>query len=280
MTTEITTPVCRLVTGHPMVSHPVIDKITKQQKVNKDGSLAINFYIGVAIQKGQETDWKATEWGQKIYAEGVNSWPNGEYNSPQFAWKIDDGDSLIPNKVGKRPCDREGWPGHWVIHISNGFPFGVYNRGQYLAHQQIDRKEAIKAGDYVRVVFDVKSNNPSETPGLYLNPSLFELYQAGVEIVSANAPDANEKFGDVAATMPSNAQIDPNVQGGTAPQANGPTPPPQQQTAAPGPGNAAPPPEPAILQPKMYNLNGQTFSEAQLKQSGWKDEQIANLPVV
>lgn len=277
MTTEIITPVGRLVTGHPLVSHPVIDDDTKKQKVNKDGSLAINFYIGIAIQKGAETDWKQTEWGQKIYAEGVASWPNGEYNSPQFAWKIDDGDSMIPNKVGKRPCDREGWPGHWVLHISNGFPFGVYNRGQYLPHQQISRKEAVKAGDYVRVVFDAKTNFPSKTPGLYLNPSLFELYQAGVEIVSANTPDANEKFGNVEGMLPSNAQIDPNVQQPPA-QVNSPTPP--AQASGPTPPGQTPRPNPAILQPQLHLVEGNTYTADQLRSFGWTDEQILATPLV
>jgi len=274
MTTQITTQVGRLVGGHPMIGHPVIDEVTKQPKMQKDGvTPLISFYVGIAIAKGTETDWKQTEWGQKIVAEGQAGWPNGEYNSPTFAWKVTDGDSAIPNKKGHKPCDKEGYPGHWIINASNGFPIKTYNRGQYEAHQVIQRKEAIKRGDYIRLGFDVVANNPAVSPGVYINPFMVELYQAGIEILGAER-DANEVFGQDAGALPPGAMIDTNVQ--------------QPQVPAPG-ATGLPQPTPGVQQPAPEILtpppaanrlyNGQVVSEDQLRTSGWNDQQIATLPV-
>jgi len=41
--------------------------------------------------------------------------------SPAFSWKVTDGDSPLPNKKGKRPCDQTGYAGHWVIWFSQGW---------------------------------------------------------------------------------------------------------------------------------------------------------------
>src|SRR5258708_39056580 len=64
-------------------------------------------YIAVAIPKQGEAHWATTEWGAKVWAVGHTAFP-GIAQSPQFAWKIEDGDSTIPNTKGKRPCDRTG----------------------------------------------------------------------------------------------------------------------------------------------------------------------------
>ena len=277
MTVQITTPVGRLVSGHPMVANPVTDK-KGVQKMQKDGiTPQIDFYVGLAIQKGAETDWKQTEWGQLIQQEAIASWPNGEHMQPTFAWKIIDGDSPIPNKKGKIPNQREGWPGHWIINASNGFPISCFPRGKYNPlHDQLANKAEIKRGDYARLVIDVKGNNPSESPGVYINPSLFELYQPGVEIISENAPDAAAAFGAVQGVLPQGAQIDTNVPtpGQVVPATDFVTPP------LPGQGAATPPPPPPA--PTDYNVSvqGVTYSAAALKAQGWTEDQINANPRV
>ena len=292
---EITTPVGRLVGGHPMVQHQVIDENTKQPKLDSSGQPQMQTYIGLAIPKGQETDWKQTPWGQAIYQEAVNSWPNGEYQMPTFAWKVVDGDSAVPNRRGNKPCDREGYPGHWIINASSFFTIKCYNRGQYEPHQAIQRKEAIKPGDYCRMVINVKGNNPSQSPGVYVNPDLFELYQAGQEIVLSTGPSAAETFGATEAALPAGAIVDTNVQqlqsdlppaNSGAPMPNVQTPPPvqQQQQAMPGQGAQTPPPpvqpHPEILNgPVSRNLNGQVYTEDALRGAGYTDEQINALPL-
>ena len=95
---EILTPVGRIVGGHPMTQHEVMDQVTNQPRLMANGNKLMQSYVGLAIAKGQETHWNQTEWGQKIYQQAVTDWPNGEHGSPTFAWKITDGDSQIPNK--------------------------------------------------------------------------------------------------------------------------------------------------------------------------------------
>ena len=150
---ELTTPVGRLVGGHPMVGHAVKDDLTKLPKMQADGvTPQVQYYCGLAIAKGAETHWNQTEWGAKIWAEAVAAWPNGEYNHPAFSGKITDGDSQVPNKKMRTPASREGYPGHWVINAANGYPIKSYHRGMYDPTQVIQQKEAIKTGDYCRVV--------------------------------------------------------------------------------------------------------------------------------
>jgi hypothetical protein len=208
---EVLTPVGRMVSGHPLEMYPVTDDKTNQPKLDSVGNPRTSTSIGIAIPKGQEKHWNETAWGAQIWNEGVQSWPNGEWRSPVFAWKVIDGDSNIPNKRGHKPCDREGYPGHWVIMASTELSVKCYHAGRYEPHQAIQRKEEIKRGDYIRLFLSVKGNNPSQSPGVYINPTLFELTRAGIEIISANAPDAAASFGSVAAQLPPGAMIDPNA---------------------------------------------------------------------
>ena len=281
MAIEITTPVGRLVSGHPMISHPVLDDKTKQPKMMSDGTTPlVSFYAAIAIAKGTEQHWNQTVWGQQLYNEALAAFPNGEHGMAAFSWKIDDGDSQVPNKKMKKPCDREGWPGHWVLHLSNGFPVNCYHRGRYDPSQQMQRKEEIKLGDYVRFVVNVKGNGavPPNTPGIYLNPSMCELYQAGILIVSENAPDPTSTFGADAGQLPAGAMVDTNM----ASPPGGMAPPPGQQ---PGTAASAPPPPvmPAtdfVTPPADFSVNvdGQIHLASALKAANWTEEQINARP--
>ena len=195
----------RVVCGHPLRRNlvtkedpetkrqiPVMDLVTGLQKTES--------YLAVAIPKNGSTDWRQTPWGAQIAAKALADWPNGEHGSALFAWKITDGDSVVPNRVGKKPCDREGWPGHWVMHLSTQFAIQCYNVGNYDPLQQITDENAIKTGDYCRVSVGVRGNNPSQSPGVYINPRLFELARAGEPIISESGPSAATVFGGAGAT--------------------------------------------------------------------------------
>jgi hypothetical protein len=283
---EIVTPVGRLVSGHPMEQHPVTDD-QGQQKVGADGQPRTESYLALAIPKGAEGHWAQTQWGAIVWQAGVEGWPNGEYNAPTFAWKITDGDSTVPNKRGKRPVDREGWPGHWVVHMSTGLPIKCFHAGRYDPAQQIQDKNAIKRGDYIRVCLNVRANNPSPSPGVYLNPVMVELNRAGVEI-QGDGPDPAAAFGQTPAELPANAELDPNANAGAQPAQPAPAPAPApapgpQPTPEPnhdfvanaGQPGAAPAPEPAPApqpaQPQMTaKANGIPYQDFIAK--GWTDE--------
>lgn len=264
--TEILTPVARLVGGHPMVNSPLTDPKTNLPRLGADGQPMHQYYIGVAIPKGSEAHWRETAWGQVIQQTAAAGWPNGEFNAPTFAWKITDGDSQIPNKKGKKPAEREGYPGHWVLNCSTTWPIGCFHAGKYEPTQQIQNKDEIKPGDYCRVLIDVKDNSPSQSPGVYLNPSLFELSRAGQLIVLGDAPDAGAVFGGGA---PQNVG-QPATQGATP--AAGVQPAHDFLTGAPTPMPTAPAP-----MPKTYIVQGTAYTADQLKQAGWTDAQIATL---
>jgi hypothetical protein len=289
MAIEITTPVGRLVGGHPMNSNAVVDDRTGQPKLQADGvTPRTEVYLGVAIPKAGEAHWNQTEWGQKIHQQAVADWPNGEYNAPAFAWKIVDGDSQVPNKRGRKPCEREGYPGHWILNLATGLPVKCYHAGRYDPTQQIQNKNEIKPGDYCRVLVTCRGNNPSQSPGVYLNPSLFELTRAGVEIVLDTGPSASDAFGGSAPQLPPGAQIDAAVQAPAAApaipqQATPAAAPPVQQAVAPAPDFLNPPgaapAAPAAPEPVRYLVNGQAYTEAQLLAApGWTAEHIAALP--
>lgn len=266
-TNEIKTPVGRLVGGHPMDQRPNTDDKTGAAKMQKDGvTPSTSAYVGLALPKGTETDWKQTPWGQQIYQAGTMGWPNGEHGAPTFAWKVTDGDSPVPNKKGKVPNQREGWPGNWILHCSTGIPIKCYHAGRYDPTQQIQNRAEIKPGDYCRLVLNARGNAPSESPGVYLNPTLFELSRPGVEIQLDNGPSAADAFGDSAPVLPANAQVDPNVGA-------------QAQAAAPAPPADAVAPAPDFLNApvKTYNVGGKEYTEAQLLASKWTPAQIAAL---
>ena len=282
---EILSPIGRLVGGHPMDPRVVTDDKTNQPKMQQDGvTPRTEAYVGLAVAKAGETHWNQTEWGQKIHAAAVRDWPNGEHGAATFAWKVTDGDSQVPNKKGKKPCDREGYPGHWIINCSTGIAIKCYHVGRYDATQQIQNKNEIKPGDYARVLINCRGNNPSQSPGVYLNPALFELARAGIAIQLDSGPDAGAAFGASTGQLPAGAMVDPNV---TAPATAGPGP-----AAAPAPATAPAPTAPATdytnvpagpgapaapAEVKYVTSDGQ-WTEAQLLNAGFTAAAIAALP--
>ncbi len=268
---EILTPEGRIVGGHPMVSSIVKDTRTGQPKMQADNiTPRTETYIGLAIPKAGEQSWQQTPWGQLIVQAATQGFPNGEYQGPNFAWKVADGDSQVPNQKGKRPCEREGYPGHWIINCSTGLPVKCYNVGKYDAIDQIQDQNTIKPGDYGRLLINCRSNESAQSPGVYMNPSLFELTRAGVLIVLDTGPSAAEVFGGAQATgnaNPSQTPAQVNQPAGPA----GPTAPAQDYPQVPA-GPAAP------VEVKYQTPDGKWWPKADLLKAGYTEQMLATLP--
>ena len=292
--TQLLTPVGRLVMGDCWI--PQTTDAENNPLVIKSGPNAgqprVDYYMGLAIAK---TDTGYNELYAKIHNEARTAFPSlfdasGNCISPKFAFKIIDGDSQIPNTKGNKPCDREGFPGHWILSFSSGYAPKCYivENGE---HKLVTDPNTIKRGYYIRIYGSVAGNGSQQQPGIFLNHSMVELVGYGAEIISG--PDANSAFG-AAVALPQGASATPLASAAVpmavaAPVPMGhPAPPvvPAQPViatpapvAAPAPGQMAPAPE--FLNPAgavNKNVNGQVHSVADLKANGWNDDQIAALP--
>ena len=107
---ELTTPLGRLVAGSLYKAN---DKdwqgnpLTTKTGANA-GKSRSEFFFALAIPKGAEQHWSQTLWGQEIFNCACAGFPNGEPQRPDFAWKITDGDSQVPNKAGNAPASKVG----------------------------------------------------------------------------------------------------------------------------------------------------------------------------
>ena len=263
---EFLLPEGRIVKGHPMIergvtddnNQPVLDKITGAQVTER--------YFAFAIPKAGEADWKVTEWGAKIVqaaSDPVNGYSAAEQSSPIFSWKIVDGDSAVPNRNGKAPKDQEGFPGHWVIHLTSRLFFNSYTSDDGF-NVPLSDSGTIKNGDYGKVYISTKGNGPkAKTPGVFINPRMFGLTRKGEQIVSDNLPSAASVFG------------------GAAPAPSAPATPPPAAPAASNvpPAPPAPPAAPAPAEEEKYNVNGAVYTRSQLlAMDGWTEAHLTNLP--
>ena len=239
MKTDFVTPVGRLVQGS--LYEPNTTDADGKPLIIKTGLDAgkprIDYYVGIAIPKGAEQDWKLTSWGQIIAAVGYAAFP-AQSQYPGFAWKIIDGDSQVPNKKGRKPCDKEGFPGHWVINLSGGFAPKITNAD---GSAFINDVGAVKLGYYVQTHVMVRGNT-GPNPGVYLNFDYVALAGYGPEII-VGADPATLGFGQNA-QLPVGASPVPLAAASFTPINPAPTfvPPITPQTAP-----LVPPPNPAIL---------------------------------
>lgn len=203
---NITSPVGRIVMGS--LYDPSTTDAEGKPLVVKTGPNAgqprVNYFFALAIPKGPEPHWAHTPWGQQIWNVGNTAFPQAG-QSPAFAWKIEDGDSQVPNKRGRKPCENEGWAGHWILKFSGGYAPKVY-RADGAGYVQITDKDAIKPGSYVEVAFSVDGNGSTSQPGVYLNHSMVCFRAYGPEITFG--PDVNAAgFG--ASPLPAGASMTP-----------------------------------------------------------------------
>lgn len=263
---ELLTPVGRLVQGNlysgsttDAENRPLVYKTGPNM-----GQPRVNFWFSLALAKGMETHWNQTPWGKKIYDVGQAGFPNGAANSPHFAWKIIDGDSIIPNTQGKKPCDNEGFPGHWILKFSGSFAPSLYNDNGTLA---LTEPNAIQLGDYIQVYGYVEDNKSTQQPGVYLNHSMIARAGYGQRIIAGADPKA---VGFGGSPLPSGASATP-IAAFTPPVAAVVPP-----VSAPAP---IPPAYPQILTPPIPGVavkkltdkaNGASYE--QLISVGWTDE--------
>lgn len=242
MSTNILTPVGRMVAGSVYEANTTDfqgNPLTVKTGPNA-GQPRSEFFFAVAIQKGGETAWWETQWGQEIFQVAAQAWPNGEYGRPDFSWKIEDGDSTVPNKRNVAPCTKEGYPGHWVLKFSSGYAPGLYTMVHCAEPLQLVEPNAVMPGYYIQVAGSVAGNNNSSNPGIYLNHSMVCLMGYGDRIIGG--PDASA-VGFGGALPPGATTAPPAASGGfnpAMPQA-APTQPQAAPTAVPPAAPVAPP---------------------------------------
>jgi hypothetical protein len=291
--TDILTPVGRLVMGSPFIGQ---DKDANNAPlVIKNGPNAgqprVEFFMAVAVAK---TDPGLAAVQATIVQTAVAAFPHmfnpdGSCNRPGFAFKMVDGDSQVPNTKGKKPCEREGFPGHVVFYFSSGFAPKCYTAGGV---SLITDPEAIKRGYYVRINGSVVGNKSEQQPGVFLNHGDLELVGYGDEISSG--PDGASIFGGApAGALPVGASATPiggvplapvTVVPGVVPVAGVPpvaavVPAPdflQPPVAAPVPPVApvAAPPAPPAPPVPGYMVQGVSYTAASLLAGGYSQAQI------
>ena len=275
---NFTTPVGRLVLGSLYVGQT--QDAEGKPLVNKTGASAgqprVDYFFALAIPKGTETHWATTEWGKQIWEVGHKAFPNGQAQHPTFAWKIVDGDSQVPNKRGRKPCDREGYRGNWVLHFSSGYAPKIFNAN---GTAPITERDAVKLGYFIQVAANVAGNGSQSQPGVYLNHLMVAFSAYGPEISLGPDPSA-AGFGQ--APLPAGASAAPLGALGAAPppiSVLGAAPPPvgTPTPAAYAPPVTAPPP-PLPVQPNtafvtgrvmLPPANGATYE--QMVAAGWTD---------
>jgi hypothetical protein len=233
--TSCTTPLGRIVWGHPVIPQHKTDEHNKKL-FNDDGTPQMEISYGLAIPKAE---FQGVVW-PCMSAEASKGYPNGV--PAKFSWKWTDGDGIDPK--GKPYSDRTGYGGCFVLAISTRFeapPVMIFQNGAYYQTDQI------KCGDYVTANVEFVVNVPknvSHTPSLYVNPKLTLLCYEGDEIKgSGPAADPTQVFG-AAPVMPAAPAGARPVGAAPAGQPGGGMPGAMQQPAASGgmPGQTMPPP--------------------------------------
>lgn len=191
------------------------------------GQPRVQYFIAVAVPKGGEQHWSQTTWGAQIAAVGQQAFPQ-LFQHPSFSWKVEDGDSQIPNLKGRKPCDNEGWKGHWIVKGTSGYAPKLYNAN---GSAELTTPGAIKPGYYVQMFVSVVSNNATgqSKPGVIVNAHAVSLQGYGEEI-KMGRDYSGVGFGQGVQLPPGASQVPI----GQAPQAGFP--------AAPGGFPAAPAP--------------------------------------
>ena len=268
-----TTPVGRIVWGKVDALQARTDN-NNQPKIIQSGDnqgqplMAVDF--GLAIPKTQPT-WQQEPWGAAIAAEGLACWPAGQTQRHDFAWKITDGDSTIPNKNGTIPNQREGYAGHWVLAFSSVMrvPHLVQHFGGKT--EPLAQGTSIATGDYVQVGGNITSNESIQTAGLYLNADVVCLRVKGQVIISRGSVDVNS-FGFGGAAVPTNAATAASTPPVSVPAPAPAAPPvpsaPPQVPVTPLPPTLPPtPPAPRMV----TGPDGQRHDYAGMIGAGWND---------
>lgn len=220
---------------------------------DKKGQPAKQWYIAVAIPKTPGVNhWANESWGLPIWQRGHADFPGGQGQLPGFAWKIEDGDSVVPNKKMKKNAEREGFPGNWIVKMSTmaSEPKTYTTMGQPPGNpaKSIPATE-IKTGYYVEVYASIDGNDDvGRNPGIYINPDMVNLIGFGQEIVGG--PDVTQAgFGQAAAPVGA-TQVPPAALNPVTAPAPATSAPPVTPAPAPAPVVTAPAPVPVAVVPQ------------------------------
>ena len=272
---DILTPTGRFVQGSlylpnttDMEGRPLVYKTG-----DKQGQPRTDYYVAIAIPKKNESHWAHTEWGAKIWAVGHKGFPAGQGNSPTFAWKITDGDSLVPNRKGTIPANCEGFPGHWILKFNGAEAPSILRLNALNKTETFSEKDGIKPGDYIQIHGSVSDNQSQQQPGVFLNHKFICFRGYGERIILGLDPDS-VGFGSDA--LPQGASSMP-VGGFTAPAAVNAVPMPAAAVPVPAPyTNILMPPVPAPTTPIARKMTakaeGRTYE--QYTTAGWDDKML------
>lgn len=291
---SFTSPVGRIVGGD--VWEPQTKDLEGRPLTDRQGQPRENYFIALAIAK-DNPEWPA--FRDLLHNVAKGSFPNlfneqGQPLRPDFAFKYKDGDSTVPNQRNVRPCDREGYPGHWIVSFNNGYAPEVFDtvvQGQPVS--KIIEPSRVRRGYYVRVAGNAKGNDNLSKPGIYVNFTLVEFVGFG-QVIETGA-NASEVFGQKAAYVPpgmsttpvaGTAKLDPNSADGIpfGEPINRPAAMPPAQNFASKPiqgatgfSNGPMPPQvpsaPVPSGPKMTpKANGVPYES--FIQQGWTDDQM------
>lgn len=189
---DILTPTGRFVQGSlytpnttDMEGRPLVYKSGEKQ-----GQPRVEYYMAIAVPKKGETHWAHTEWGAKIWAVAHKGFPNGQTNSPKFAWKIEDGDSLVPNTKGTVPANCDGFPGNWILRFKSSEAPSLLKLNAQNKTESFNEKDGIKPGDYIQISGHVSDNQSQQQPGVFLNPKFICFRGYGDRIILGVDPDS------------------------------------------------------------------------------------------
>ena len=253
MAVNIITGVGRIVWGHPTEAR---DKTQKNQAtgrfepVFKDGVKVQQWTFGVAFPRAE---FESLIW-PAMAAEAATLYPGGT-PPPKFAWKYKDGDKDVDDD-GKPYSLREGYAGHIVLTVSTELKCPEIFKFNGTGYDQLPG-EAIKCGDYVVLGLALKANVPTDrtqTPGMYVNPTVVEFVGYGTKIVPQGAVNPMDVLGGRAHALPPGATAAPQASVGAPgmPQMPAMAPPAGMPAMAPPVAPVmAPPPPPAPVAPAV-----------------------------
>lgn len=203
---KITTPPARLIGGslyNPRTTNQKGEPLIFKSGASK-GQPRSEWSFGVAVAKiAGQTHWSQHPFFAPIWAYGHQVQPSAAQR-PDFSWKITDGDSTIPNKSNKKPCDGEGYKGHWIVWFSGGQAPQVWNAD---GSARIMEKDAVKPGYFIQVFGDVDDNESTDSPGLYFNHRMVALSGYGPEI--SIGPDVSAAGFGQGVVLPAGASAAP-----------------------------------------------------------------------
>ena len=268
---SFTSPVGRFIGGS--VSKVREKKDQRGQVILKDGKPQFVCDFGVAFPKNGTTHWSQLgEFGKTVWDTGHAAFPGGQAQRPDFSWKATDGDSAIPNKKGKRPCDQEGYVGHWVFWFSSSFLPKTYDA----TGSNLVPAESIRPGHYIQVAGSVRGNT-GDSPGIYLNHNMVAHSGFGPEItfgpdVAAAGFGVGVQLPPGASSMPVAALAVPSAVAAPSVAAM-PTAVRPHTSILSVPGTLPHPPAPVAASPVMTAKAAGT-SYAAFINAGWQDAQL------